>query len=40
VVVTHSLRNVPTEAIYSWDPGAYFGVYHPDTFWFDRKGPL
>ena len=38
VVVSNALRNVPDEGIYSWDPGAYFGLYHPDTFWFDPKG--
>ena len=38
VVVSNALRNVPHEGIYSWDPGAYFGLYHPDTFWFDPKG--
>jgi len=38
VVANAALRNVPTEGIYSWDPGAYFGFYHPDTFWFDPKG--
>ena len=35
VVVDRRLRNVPERAAYSWDPGAYFGVYRPDTFWFD-----
>jgi len=35
VVVTNKLRNVPEEGIYNWEPGAYFGVYQPDTFWFD-----
>ena len=35
VVVRDNLRNVPADGIYSWDPGAYFGMYHPDTFWFD-----
>jgi peptide/nickel transport system substrate-binding protein len=34
VVVSDDLNNVPDEGIYSWDPGAYFGIYHPDTFWF------
>jgi peptide/nickel transport system substrate-binding protein len=38
VVVRDTLRNVPTEGIYSWDPGAYFGMYHPETFWIDDKG--
>ncbi|MBV8651882.1 MAG: ABC transporter substrate-binding protein [Alphaproteobacteria bacterium] len=33
VVVSNRLRNVPAEGIYSWDPGAQFGVYHPDSFW-------
>lgn len=37
VVVTNSLRNVPKKAIYNWDPGALFGIYHPDIFWFDGK---
>lgn len=35
VVINNHLRNVPTEGIYNWDPGAYFGLYKPDTFWFD-----
>jgi peptide/nickel transport system substrate-binding protein len=37
VVVRDALRNVPTDGIYSYDPGAYFGMYHPDTFWFDTE---
>ena len=37
IVVRDRLRNVPTDGIYSWDPGSYFGMYHPDTFWFDTK---
>ena len=32
------LRNVPDEGIFSWDPGAHFGIYRPDTFWFAQKG--
>jgi peptide/nickel transport system substrate-binding protein len=35
VVVRNNLRNVPPDGIYSWDPGAYFGMYHPDAFWID-----
>jgi peptide/nickel transport system substrate-binding protein len=38
VVVRSSLRNVPDEGIFSWDPGAHFGIYRPDTFWFAQKG--
>jgi peptide/nickel transport system substrate-binding protein len=37
VVVSAKLRNVPEEGIYNWDPGAYFGIYKPDGFWFDRS---
>ena len=35
VVVSDRLRNVPADGVYSWDPGAYFGMYHPDTVWLD-----
>jgi peptide/nickel transport system substrate-binding protein len=36
VVARNTLMNVPKEAFYNWDPGAFFGIYHPDTFWFKR----
>jgi peptide/nickel transport system substrate-binding protein len=36
VVVSGKLRNVPEAGIYNFDPGAYFGIYHPDRFWFDE----
>jgi peptide/nickel transport system substrate-binding protein len=35
IVVGNTVRNVPAEGVYSWDPGAYLGMYHPDTFWID-----
>jgi peptide/nickel transport system substrate-binding protein len=35
VVVRRTLRNLPEKGIYNWDPGALFGIYRPDTFWFD-----
>jgi len=35
IVVRRGLRNVPREGIYHWDPGAYFGLYRPDSFWYD-----
>jgi peptide/nickel transport system substrate-binding protein len=38
VAVRDTLRNVPAEAVYNWEPGAQLGIYHPDTFWFDGKG--
>ncbi|MEN8195325.1 MAG: ABC transporter substrate-binding protein [Pseudomonadota bacterium] len=36
VVVDAKLRNVPEEGMYTWDPGAHFGIYEPDSFWFDK----
>jgi peptide/nickel transport system substrate-binding protein len=33
VVVSDRLKNVPEQGIYNFDPGAYFGMYKPDTFW-------
>ena len=35
VVVSRRLRNLPEEGLYNWDPGAFFGIYHPDTLWLD-----
>jgi peptide/nickel transport system substrate-binding protein len=37
VVVSDRLRNVPANGIYNWEPGAFFGVYRPDTFWFEES---
>ena len=34
VVINNRLRNVPEKGFYNWNPGAYFGVYKPDTFWY------
>lgn len=39
VVVNDALRNVPVEGIYNWNPGSHFGLYQPDTFWFDDGRP-
>ncbi|MEA3193999.1 MAG: peptide/nickel transport system substrate-binding protein [Betaproteobacteria bacterium] len=36
VIARESLMNVPKEAFYNWDPGAFFGIYHPDMFWFKQ----
>ena len=36
VVVNNHLRNVPEKGFYDISPGAYFGIYKPDTFWFDE----
>jgi peptide/nickel transport system substrate-binding protein len=37
VVVNARLRNVPADGIFNWDPGAQFGIYKPDGFWFDQS---
>jgi peptide/nickel transport system substrate-binding protein len=34
VVAAETLRNVPNEAIYAWDPGAQLGVHRIDEFFF------
>jgi peptide/nickel transport system substrate-binding protein len=34
VVARRTLVNVPEQGFYNWDPGAFFGIYRPDTFWF------
>jgi peptide/nickel transport system substrate-binding protein len=38
VVVNDRLRNMPDDGIYNWDPGAHFGIYKPDGFWFEKPG--
>ena len=37
VVVNNALQNVPEQGVYNWDPGAHFGIYRPDTFWYKRN---
>ena len=34
VVANARLRNLPPEGDYLYEPGAYFGRYRPDTFWY------
>jgi peptide/nickel transport system substrate-binding protein len=36
LVVNNFLHNVPVKGFYDISPGAYFGIYKPDTFWFDE----
>ena len=36
VVARTTLMNVPEKGFYNWDPGAFFGIYRPDTFWFAK----
>ena len=35
VVVDKKLQNIPSDAIFAWSPTAFFGIFRPDTFWFD-----
>ncbi|MFT6580006.1 MAG: ABC transporter substrate-binding protein [Alphaproteobacteria bacterium] len=35
IVVRTALKNVPLEGIYTWMPCAHFGMYEPDSFWFN-----
>ncbi len=37
IVVHRDLRNVPRQALYNFEPGAYFGIYRPDAFWFSSS---
>ena len=37
VVINDALRNLPAVGLYNWEPGAYFGVYHLDSLWFERS---
>ncbi len=36
VVVRATMQNIPEQGVYAWFPTAFFGVYHPDVFWFDE----
>ncbi len=36
VVVSDHMHNVPKSALYGFEPGGYFGLYMPDTFFFDN----
>lgn len=33
IVVNRNLANIPKEGIFNWDPGAFVGLYRPETFW-------
>jgi len=34
IAVRNTLKNVPEKGVFSWDPGAQFGMYRMDEFWF------
>jgi len=35
IVASNRLHNMPPEAIWSFSPGEFFGIYRPDIFWLD-----
>ncbi len=37
VVASNRLHNVPSQGLFNWNPGAYFGLYRPDTFWLEGE---
>ena len=36
IVVGNNLNNVPVSGVFSWDPGAQFGMYRMDEFWLGK----
>jgi len=36
IVVKAGLRGVPAKGVYAWEPGSHFGVYNPDTFYWEK----
>lgn len=34
VIANRKLANIPKEGVFNWDPGAFVGLYRPETFWF------
>ena len=36
VLVSEGLVNVPAEAMFNWNPGAQFGLYRPETFFWAK----
>lgn len=40
VVMANPLRNLPKKGLFSWDPGAQFGMYRMDQVWWDETQSL
>lgn len=36
VAARKTLKNLPQEAIFNWEPHGQFGIYLPDTFWYEQ----
>ncbi len=39
IVTDGRLRNLPEQALYTWDPGAQLGMHRIDELWFDEVDP-
>jgi len=37
VVARTTMQNIPKVGLYNWDPGAHFGIHHPDAFWIKNQ---
>ena len=37
IVTAPNLKNVPETGLFNYFPGAYFGIYMPDTFYFTNR---
>ena len=37
VVISKRMRNVPEAALFAFEPGSFFGIYMPDTFFYGDK---
>lgn len=33
IVASRKLKNIPKEGVFNYDPGAFVGLYRPETFW-------
>lgn len=36
IIANKKLHNIPKEGVFNWDPGAFVGLYRPETFWFGQ----
>ncbi len=36
IAVRKEMKNMPEQAIFNWEPHGQFGIYLPDTFWYDK----
>ncbi len=40
VVISDRIRNLPKTGLFSWDPGAQFGMYRMEQLWWDDSSPV